>query len=166
MSKFFRLFPQNSLLWIIPPASLYAFFPSSVLLHQNAHKPACSPKLAHITSVSAPYFPFLPKTANMSGQKFKEKIFSVLFFHIFPLKSSKISLLPLPTHLWRVFSTFIKVSGKEVGKFAQFTFCWLSYKVQTAFHVEVGIMKKMGAIHTTKLSQMLSLVPVILFNCL
>ena len=51
--------------------------------------------------------------------------------------------LPLSSHLWWwVFSTFIKVSRKEVGKFAQFTFCWLSYKVQTAFHLEVQNYEK------------------------
>ena len=37
--------------------NFYTSFPSCRLLHQNTHKGACSPKLAHITSVSAPYFP-------------------------------------------------------------------------------------------------------------
>lgn len=48
--------------------NFYPSFPSSRLLHQNTHKAACSPKLAHITSVSAPYFPLTSKMANMSWQ--------------------------------------------------------------------------------------------------
>ena len=109
--QIFRLFP---LFWIFSPASLYAFFPSSVLLHQNAHKPACSPKLAHITSVSAPYFPFLPKTANMSGQKFQKKYFQSYSSIFSPSNLQKSNCYLFPHTCGESFLLLSKFRGKKL----------------------------------------------------